>query len=91
MREVRERDGDRCTFESPDGRRCSATARLEFHHILAWALGGETTAEQLTLRCRAHNHHQAVLDFGATHIAAAIARRRRHRPVRDPRHEHPAS
>jgi len=31
MRQVRERDGDRCTFESSDGRRCSATARLEVH------------------------------------------------------------
>jgi len=31
MREVRERDGDRCTFESSDGRRCSATTRLEVH------------------------------------------------------------
>jgi hypothetical protein len=31
-REVSERDQDQCTYVSTDGRRCSATAWLEFDH-----------------------------------------------------------
>jgi len=76
-REVYDRDGGRCTFRTPDGKRCTETSRLHLHHIKAWALGGETTAKQLTLRCRAHNQHQAELDFGPEHIARAVRRRRR--------------
>ena len=37
---------------------------LEYHHQHAWALGGETTLENLTLRCRAHNALAAEADFG---------------------------
>ena len=75
-RKVYERDGGRCTYVSPDGHRCSARSRLQFHHIEAWALGGETTIELITLRCRVHNFHQAVRDFGAEFMAEAIHRRR---------------
>ncbi len=63
-REVAERDGYRCTFVAADGRRCEQRGRLEYHHVLAHALGGGTSAENITLRCQAHNLVEAVNDFG---------------------------
>ena len=78
VREVVERDGGRCTYVSPDtGRRCAETANLEIHHLVPFARGGRSRASELTLRCAAHHRHQTVLDFGADHVAQAIARWRR--------------
>jgi len=37
---------------------------------------GENSVQDLTLRCRAHNQHQARRDFGPNHIERAVARRR---------------
>lgn len=52
------RDGGRCTFLSAGGRRCAATGQLEFHHRVAFARGGSATAENIELRCRAHNQYE---------------------------------
>ncbi|MEZ0310741.1 MAG: HNH endonuclease [Myxococcota bacterium] len=54
-REVSERDGDRCAFVSATGKRCSATAWIEFDHKITFADGGETRTSNLRLYCRAHN------------------------------------
>ena len=35
------------------------TGLLEFHHVVPFADGGATTAENLSLRCRAHNGYEA--------------------------------
>ncbi len=58
---VWERDTGRRRFISVDGRRCSATGFLEFHHVAAFARGGGTTAANLEVRCRAHNAHEAEI------------------------------
>jgi len=58
-RAVWARDGGRCAFMAPDGRRCSETAFLEFHHLRPVARGGRSTVENLELRCRAHNGYEA--------------------------------
>jgi hypothetical protein len=63
-RTVWEREGGRCAFVSRDGRRCAETGGLEFHHIDPYALGGEATPRNISLRCRAHNAHEAVAWFG---------------------------
>lgn len=63
-REAWKRDGGRCVFESPDGRRCAETDFLEFHHVVPYARGGRTTVDNLELRCRAHNAYEAERDFG---------------------------
>ena len=57
-REVWARDGGRCAFVGNDGR-CDETGFLEFHHLMPFALGGQNTADNLELRCRAHNAHEA--------------------------------
>jgi len=72
-REVYARDDGCCTFESEDGRRCSARAFLELDHIQPWAEGGESTVGNLRLRCRAHNQHAARAHFGEDLIREAIA------------------
>lgn len=58
------RDSGRCAFVSAAGRRCEETEFLEYHHVAAYARGGATTAENLELRCRAHNAYEAELEFG---------------------------
>jgi hypothetical protein len=57
------RDGGRCAFVARDGRRCAERGGLEFHHIDPHALGGEATVRNISLRCRAHNAHEAVAWF----------------------------
>src|SRR5262245_4257122 len=77
-RAVWTRDGGRCAVVDGKGRRCSATAFLEFHHVNNWARGAQHDASEIELRCRSHNQYQAVLDDGAEFFAA----RRRDRPSR---------
>src|SRR6185503_11775722 len=69
-REVRKRDGGRCTFVSESGHRCEARSNLEYDHVTELARGGATTAANLRLRCRAHNQYTAERRFGADFMAA---------------------
>ena len=62
-RAVWQRDGGRCAFSGSRGR-CTETGFLEYHHVVPFAAGGETSAGNLELRCRAHNQHEADLWFG---------------------------
>jgi hypothetical protein len=62
-REVWQRDQGRCAFVGRHGR-CSETAFLEYHHVRPHAAGGEPTAANIELRCRAHNAYEAALFFG---------------------------
>jgi 5-methylcytosine-specific restriction endonuclease McrA len=59
-RAVWTRDGGRCAFVGADGR-CGEVGFLEFHHVVPFAAGGVTDAENLQLRCRAHNAYEATL------------------------------
>jgi hypothetical protein len=68
-REVWARDKGRCTFESKDGRSCGSREAVEFHHRVPWALCSEHTVDNIALRCRSHNQHEAELDFGVDHMA----------------------
>jgi 5-methylcytosine-specific restriction endonuclease McrA len=67
-RQVYERDGTRCTYVSPDGRRCEARAFLELDHAHPRALGGSSEAQNLRVRCRAHNQLAAEQVFGCEHV-----------------------
>jgi 5-methylcytosine-specific restriction endonuclease McrA len=64
-RTVHDRDGDRCTFVSETGRRCDSRTRLEFDHVVPFALGGRATVDNIRLRCHAHNQYEAELTYGA--------------------------
>jgi hypothetical protein len=52
------RDGAQCTFEGPAGR-CGERGSLEFHHLHPFAEAGPSSVDNLELRCRAHNVHEA--------------------------------
>lgn len=67
-RTVHARDGGRCTYVGPEGHRCTSTAFVEFDHIVPVAKGGESTTENLRLRCHVHNGHAARQEFGDEHM-----------------------
>lgn len=54
-REVWRRDQGRCTFRGQDGTTCGSGDGIEFHHVQPYATGGEATAKNIEMRCRAHN------------------------------------
>ena len=58
------RDQRRCAFVAPNGRRCDERRFLEFHHVVPYAAGGLPSAENIQLRCRAHNGYEADLFHG---------------------------
>ena len=74
-RQVYLRDGGRCTFCAANGQRCGTTRFLELDHVTPWAEWGESTLENLRLRCRAHNQHAAREHFGGEYVRARIAAR----------------
>jgi hypothetical protein len=63
-RTVHERDGGRCAYRDRLGRRCARRYDLEFHHKHPFARGGDHSASNLTLMCRAHNTLLAEQDYG---------------------------
>jgi hypothetical protein len=63
-RAVWTRDGARCAFVGADGLRCDSTAFLELHHLVPFAEGGSSTEANLSVRCKAHNRHEADRWFG---------------------------
>lgn len=71
-REVYKRDEGQCAYLALDGTRCAETKHIEFHHIHPWARGGGHSVENVALRCRAHNLHEARRDYGAAFIQQKI-------------------
>jgi hypothetical protein len=71
-RAVWARDEGRCAFVGTNGR-CQERGFLEFHHVEPFATGGETTAGNLQLRCRAHNGYEATLYFEGSIVREAAA------------------
>ncbi|HYQ27068.1 MAG TPA: HNH endonuclease, partial [Polyangiaceae bacterium] len=55
----------------------------ELDHVDPWAEGGESTIENLRLRCRAHNQRYARLYFGRSRVEAVVQRARRRRAGAD--------
>jgi len=71
---VEKRDGGRCSYVAPDGTRCCEARNLEFDHRVPFALGGESTVENLRLVCRGHNRLYADNVFGREWIEQVVAR-----------------
>ncbi|HEY3254697.1 MAG TPA: hypothetical protein VGJ91_12140 [Polyangiaceae bacterium] len=79
-REAHRRDGAQCAFVAADGRRCDARAWLEFDHVEPFARFGGSDHSNIRLLCKAHNLLHARVCFGALHVAAKIAARKRAEP-----------
>lgn len=58
------RDGGCCAFTGYDGHRCGSDWQVEFAHVVSFARGGPATISNMALRCRAHNQHEARVEFG---------------------------
>jgi 5-methylcytosine-specific restriction endonuclease McrA len=58
------RASGRCEWVLESGERCDCTRMLEYDHIVALALGGKSTIENLRLACRQHNLLAARRVFG---------------------------
>ena len=69
-REVFERDEGRCVFTDTEGRHCSSTWQVEFHHRIPYARGGTHCVENIELRCRAHNQYEADMEYGVELMAS---------------------
>ncbi len=63
-REVFARDGGSCAWVGEDGRRCGSTWQLEHDHVLAAALGGGASVDEIRLLCKPHNMLHAEQVFG---------------------------
>jgi 5-methylcytosine-specific restriction endonuclease McrA len=81
-RAVWQRDGGQCTFVSENGHRCAAHMLLEFDHVLSVARGGQATADNLRLRCRAHNQYGAECEFGSDFVRRKRKKAREERRTR---------
>jgi hypothetical protein len=75
--EVIARDGWRCSFPMPDGGVCGSRWRLQFHHLVSVAKGGQSVAKHLVLRCSAHHRHETEREFGLPFVEGKIERRLR--------------
>jgi len=63
-REVRQRDGNRCTWVTEDGTRCEARSQLQYDHVQPLGKGGTSAAHNLRLLCPAHNQLAAEREYG---------------------------
>jgi hypothetical protein len=66
------RDGGSCAFVSKDGRRCGERAFIQRHHVKPYGALGESTLDNIALRCRTHNQYEADLFYGARREAEKI-------------------
>ena len=78
-RQVFNRDEGQCAFVDSEGRRCSSTWQVEFHHRTPYARGGKHDIENIELRCRAHNQYEAELEYGALFMETRRHSRSAHR------------
>jgi len=78
------RDEGRCGFVGEDGHRCNETRGLQFAHKEPWAKGGANTAQNLCLRCPAHNAIEADRDYGTRFMANKRNRKREPLKLREP-------
>ena len=63
-RQVWERDGGRCAWTGPDGRRCGSRWQIEVDHVRPPSRGGTSTLGNLRLACKLHNLLYAEQVYG---------------------------
>ena len=66
------RDGYKCSYVSPDGTSCGCKQYLEIDHLVPFALGGTSEADNLRVLCSAHNKMVAREVFGDNFIQSKI-------------------
>jgi hypothetical protein len=64
----------------------SRSRQLEFHHCEPYAIGGEATVANISLRCKAHNLYEAVLALGPRVALSRLNSPRGELPIELERH-----
>ena len=72
--EVSVRDNYCCSFIGSDGKRCSEKMKLQVDHIKPYALGGDSSPDNLRLLCPSHNLLMAERSFGKGKIKSHFHR-----------------
>jgi len=77
-REVRKRDGGKCTWPLANGGTCGSTVRTEIDHVVPRRRGGPSTVDNCRVLCDVHNREAArqvygdeVMDFFAPRLPRA--------------------
>ena len=83
-RAVHERDRGQCAYIDPNGRRCTETERLEFHHRKAFGRGGDHSVGNIQVACRTHNGYDAERDCGKEVLERYRIKRRSGSRVSEP-------
>jgi hypothetical protein len=73
-RKAWQRDGGKCTYVSPGGKKCESQTFLQFDHIIPKSKGGPDTLDNLRLRCRAHNLLAGVEEFREAKMSQFLER-----------------
>ena len=74
-RQVWKRDGGECSYvDHKTGRRCRSRYGLQYDHIQPFALGGESSLDNLRLSCLVHNQASAIQIYGLEKMAEHIPR-----------------
>jgi hypothetical protein len=63
-REVRTRDGGRCTWPLANGGTCGSTVRTEIDHVVPRGRGGPSTVENCRVLCDVHDREAARQVYG---------------------------
>lgn len=56
------RDGRRCAYRSPEGKRCGSSRFIDLHHRIPVAQGGRNEPDNLITLCRAHHRWEHRAD-----------------------------
>ncbi len=67
-REVRKRDGGKCTWPLANGGTCGSEIRTEIDHVVPRGRGGPSTLENCRVLCDVHNREAARQVYGDAHM-----------------------
>jgi hypothetical protein len=90
-RTVYQRDGGRCTYRDPHGRRCAKRHDLEFHHYgTPFGKQGDHSPQNIRLMCKSHNALRAEEEYGKE-VMARLRRMAKRVSARNPGRFQPRS
>jgi len=67
-REVRKRDGGKCTWPLANGGTCGSDVRTEIDHVVPRGRGGPSTVDNCRVLCDVHNREAARQVYGHAHM-----------------------
>jgi 5-methylcytosine-specific restriction endonuclease McrA len=67
-REVRKRDGGKCTWPLANGGTCGSEVRTEIDHVIPRGRGGPSTVKNCRVLCDVHNREAARQVYGDAHM-----------------------